>query len=51
MSRKSEAIVDKTAPAGWPKSHCHASKPHEYGASMAAIGHGIGNGTQMNESW
>jgi hypothetical protein len=48
MSRKSEAIVGKTASAGWPKSHCDASKPHEYGASMAAISRRIGNGTLVD---
>jgi len=32
-----EAIVDKTAPAKWPKSDCRDSKANEYGASMAAI--------------
>jgi hypothetical protein len=35
---KSEAIVGKTAPAGWPKSDCHINKTDESGASMAAIG-------------
>jgi hypothetical protein len=33
-----EAIVDKTAPAEWPKSDCHDSKADEYGARMATIG-------------
>jgi hypothetical protein len=33
-----EAIVDKTAPAKWPKSDCRDRKADEYGASMATIG-------------
>ena len=38
---ESEAIVGKIAPAKWPKSDCHTSKSHEYGASMAAISLGV----------
>jgi len=33
--------VAKTAPAGRPKSDCATSKPDEYGASMAALGHSV----------
>jgi hypothetical protein len=29
-------LLGKTAPVGWPKSDCTASKPQKYGASVAA---------------
>jgi len=43
--------VSKTSSAGRPKSDCDASKPYEYGASMAAMSVDTGGGTRVQQTW